>query len=54
VLFQVMRERLELKAFDWDFISKDDPLGDASIDLSVLAQEKSHTLKVPLSTQVNI
>ena len=51
---QVVRERLEINAMDWDFLSSDDPLGDASLDLSVLQHERQHTFKAALSTQGHV
>lgn len=46
--------RLELKVLDWDRFTKDDPLGDASVDLSTVPPNVDYPLDLPLDTQGSI
>ncbi|KAL1508137.1 hypothetical protein AB1Y20_007724 [Prymnesium parvum] len=48
-LRELISEPLQLNAFDYDFASKDDPLGHASVDLRALERTRQHAFEVPLS-----
>ena len=51
VLKDLVADPMQLHAWDYDFMSKDDPLGFASISLAPLAQVTAHDVAASLSEQ---
>ena len=51
VLRDLLAEALQLHVFDWDRATKDDPLGNASVDLRPLRRARQHDFTAELSEQ---
>ena len=54
VLNELVAESLQIRAFDYDFLSRDDPIGNATVSLAGLEEQDSVEVAAPLSSQGNV